>query len=157
MQSPSRSIRSRRSPLFAVLLLAAVLSALVSGCGSSSSKTTKTSAATAAAATDAAATSKASSNQGGGVSGKWSGQYGGAYSGTFNLHWIQAGSGLRGTIELSTPANTLAIHGTLNGGAIKFGTVGSLAITYTGTVSGSSMSGSYNTPGGGGSWSANKG
>jgi type II secretory pathway pseudopilin PulG len=144
-------------PLVAVLLLAAVLSALVSGCGGSSTKTTKTSAATAAAATNAAATSKASSNQGGGVSGKWSGQYGGAYSGRFNLHWIQSGSGLRGTIKLSAPANTLAIHGTLNGGAIKFGTVGSVAITYTGTVSGSSMSGSYNTPGGGGSWSANKG
>ena len=39
----------------------------------------------------------------------------------------------------------------------QFGTVGSVAITYTGTVSGSSMSGSYNAPGGGGPWSANKG
>jgi hypothetical protein len=151
MHSPRRSIRSGRSPWFA-LLLAAVLSALVSGCGgSSSSSTTKTSAATAAGAI-----SKAASNQGAGVSGKWSGQYGGAYSGTFNLHWIQSGANLHGAIKLSAPANTLAIHGTLNGGSIKFGTVGSVAITYTGTVSGGSMSGSYNTPTGGGSWSANK-
>lgn len=156
MHSPCRSIRSGGSPLFAVLLLAAVLSALVSGCGGSSSPTTKTSAATGAAATRVAATSKASSNQSGGVSGKWSGQYGGAYSGTFKLHWIQSGSNLSGAIKLSAPANTLAIHGTLNGGTIKFGTVGSVAITYTGTVSGSSMSGSYNTPAGGGSWSADQ-
>ena len=44
----------------------------------------------------------------------------------------------------------------MNGSSIQFGTVGSSAITYTGTVSGNSMSGSYQTPGGGGSWSAHK-
>jgi hypothetical protein len=70
---------------------------------------------------------------------------------------IQSGTNLQGAIKLSAPANTLAVHGRLNGGTIKFGPVGSLAITYTGTVSGSSMSGSYNTPAGGGSWSADKG
>jgi hypothetical protein len=46
-------------------------------------------------------------------------------------------------------------------GTISFGTVGSQAITYSGSVSGDSMSGTYKvqTPNGsvGGSWSATKG
>jgi hypothetical protein len=44
----------------------------------------------------------------------------------------------------------------VSGGSIKFGTVGGPAITYTGSVSGGSMSGSYSTPKGKGSWSASK-
>jgi hypothetical protein len=44
----------------------------------------------------------------------------------------------------------------VTGSAIKFGTVGGQAITYKGTVSGSSMSGTYSTPGGGGPWSAHQ-
>ena len=35
------------------------------------------------------------------------------------------------------------INGTVNGGTISFGTVGSQAITYSGSVSGDSMSGTY--------------
>ena len=49
-----------------------------------------------------------------------------------------------------------AIHGSVSGGNIKFGTVGGPEITYTGSASGSSMSGNYTTPKGGGSWSAKK-
>ena len=49
----------------------------------------------------------------------------------------------------------------MNGGTISFGTVGSQAITYSGSVAGGSMSGTYKvqTPNGsvGGSWSATKG
>jgi hypothetical protein len=90
------------------------------------------------------------------LTGTWNGQYGGAFSGTFVLRWTQSGSSLTGTIRISNPANTLGVHGTLNGSAISFGTVGGRAITYTGTVSGTSMSGSYTTPDGGGSWSASE-
>ena len=57
--------------------------------------------------------------------------------------------------DLSTDG-TPSVNGTVSGSSIRFGTVGSSAITYTGTVSGNSMSGSYQTPGGGGSWSAHK-
>jgi hypothetical protein len=39
--------------------------------------------------------------------------------------------------------------------AIKFGAVG-VGATYTGTASGTSMSGSYKSPQGGGKWSAHK-
>jgi hypothetical protein len=45
----------------------------------------------------------------------------------------------------------------VSGGSIRFGTVGSAAITYTGSVSGTSMSGTYQVAGSpGGSWSATK-
>jgi hypothetical protein len=89
------------------------------------------------------------------LSGTWSGQYSGTFSGTFTLNWQQSGSTLSGTIDLST-GGTDTINGTVNGSSIQFGTVGSAAITYTGTVSGNSMSGTYKTPAGGGSWSAHK-
>lgn len=94
------------------------------------------------------------------LSGKWSGSYSGAYNGTFKLSWHQSGSHLHGTITISNPGSTLPINGTVNGTAITFGTVGSTAITYTGTVSGNSMSGTYKvaTANGstGGPWSASK-
>jgi hypothetical protein len=46
----------------------------------------------------------------------------------------------------------------VGGGSIQFGTLGSTAITYSGTVSGSSMSGTYKVGGAqGGNWSASKG
>jgi hypothetical protein len=90
------------------------------------------------------------------LSGTWSGKYGGAYHGTFTLHWTQAGSRLSGTIKLSSNPSSTRVTGTVHGGTIHLGTVGSAAITYSGSVSGKSMSGSYHTPGGGGSWSAHK-
>jgi len=89
------------------------------------------------------------------LAGKWSGTYGGAYSGSFTVQWTQNGSKLKGTIAL-TKYGTYSCDGTVNGSTISFGTVGGPEITYTGSWSGSSMSGNYNTPGGGGSWSANK-
>jgi serine/threonine-protein kinase len=91
------------------------------------------------------------------LSGKWSGKYSGSYHGTFELSWRQSGSHLHGTITISTPSITLPINGTVNGTSITFGTVGSTAITYTGTVSGKSMSGTYQVNGsGGGPWHAAK-
>ena len=90
------------------------------------------------------------------LSGTWSGKYSGAYKGTFTLTWSQSGSQLSGTIKLSTQRSKLSLKGTVRGANIRFGTVGSAAITYSGSVSGKSMSGSYQTPRGGGSWSANK-
>jgi hypothetical protein len=90
------------------------------------------------------------------LSGSWSGKYSGAYHGTFSLHWTQSGSQLRGTIKLSNSKGVLGIKGSVRGGSIKFGTVGGPGITYSGSASGSSMSGRYQTPGGGGPWSAHR-
>jgi hypothetical protein len=63
---------------------------------------------------------------------------------------------LSGTITLSNPYSKPNIKGAVHGSTIRFGTVGSAAITYSGSVSGKSMSGRYQTPGGGGPWSAHK-
>jgi hypothetical protein len=90
------------------------------------------------------------------LSGTWKGQYSGPFNGTFTLTWTQSASSLNGTIMLSSPARTLGISGNVSGSAISFGAVG--VVTYTGTVSSNSMSGSYTDVANGqtGSWSANK-
>jgi hypothetical protein len=88
--------------------------------------------------------------------GTWAGSYSGAFAGTFRLTWAQTGSRLVGSIHLSNPAGKYGITGKVGrSGAIQFGVVGAGA-TYTGSVSGNSMSGSYKSPQGGGSWSAHK-
>ena len=89
------------------------------------------------------------------VSGTWKGSYAGTFHGTFTLHWTQTRSVLKGTINLS-PGGRSPINGSVNGAKINFGTVGSTVITYKGTVSGKSMSGTYHTPSGGGTWHARK-
>ena len=137
----------RRLPL---LSLALPVSAAITICCSSAI-------ATAASSPTASASASKVRAAGGPLSGTWSGKYSGAYHGTFTLQWKQSGSLLSGTIKLSTNPNSKpSIKGTVHGSTIRFGTVGSAAITYSGSVSGKSMSGSYHTPGGGGSWSAHK-
>jgi len=89
------------------------------------------------------------------LSGTWSGRYSGGYNGTFILHWKQSGTKLTGTIKLSQPSGTFSINGSVHGSAISFGAVGAGA-TYTGSVSGNSMSGHYKALPTGGSWSAKK-
>lgn len=89
------------------------------------------------------------------LAGTWKGSYGGAFAGTFTLHWTQSKSHLSGTITLSNPSGRYSINGSVSGTAIKFGAVGAGA-SYTGKVSGKTMSGSYLSPKGGGTWSAHK-
>ena len=94
------------------------------------------------------------------LSGTWSGSYSGVVSGSFTLTWLQSASILQGKIHLSSPDQTLTISGSVHGSAISFGKVG--GVQYRGTVSGNSMSGTYQIPNprggsaGGGSWSATK-
>ncbi len=139
----------------AVLAFAAVLlpALLASGCSSSGSGTS-TSAPAAASSTPVASTPAPSSAAAtpsvpspstppaGTLSGKWSGTYTGAFTGTFALTWTQTSELLKGTIDLST-SGTLPLTGKVQGNAITFGTVGSQAVTYVGTVSGDTMSGTY--------------
>jgi hypothetical protein len=108
--------------------------------------------ATAAVNSSQARSSKAHATS---IAGKWSGHYSGAFSGTFTLHWRLSGSKLHGTIKLSSPSGTYGIDGSVRGRSIKFGAVGAGA-TYTGSVSGKSMSGTWKSPQGGGTWSAHK-
>ena len=148
-------------------ILAVPVAVLIAACSSSPAATTpppsSAPAATPAAATSAASAPAATTSSGAaaGLSGTWHGQYSGAYSGTFTLSWQQNSTTLSGTIQLSNPAGgTLPIHGTVQGGSIHFGTVGSTAITYSGSVSGSSMSGNYQvhlaSGATGGNWSASR-
>ncbi len=96
------------------------------------------------------------------MSGTWKGSYSGSFSGTFKLTWTETKSNLSGTIMISGFGNAATpIHGTLKGVSIQFGTVGSEAITYSGSVSGNSMSGTWKLEanghvGGTGSWKASK-
>jgi hypothetical protein len=90
------------------------------------------------------------------LAGTWAGSYSGAFAGTFRFTWTQTGTKLKGTIHLSSPAGNYGISGFVGrNGAIQFGVVGAGA-TYKGSVSGTSMSGTYKSPQGGGSWSAHK-
>src|ERR1700733_10784107 len=88
------------------------------------------------------------------VSGTWSGQYNGSLHGSFSLTWTQTAHSLDGTITLSSPPDNLHISGNLTGSTISFGAGG--VATYIGTVSGSTMSGSYIDIANGktGSWTA---
>jgi hypothetical protein len=129
-------------------------------CSSSSSDSGPTSSTSAPPPTSTAPAATSAAAETGGLSGTWSGQYDGTFQGTFVLDWQQSGSNLSGTIKLSSESGTDDVNGAVNGGTISFGTVGSQAITYSGSVSGDSMSGTYKvqTPNGsvGGSWSATK-
>jgi len=137
----------------AALLLAACSSSATSG--KTSTNTTATHSAATRPSAVAASSAPAAADP---LSGTWNGQYGGSYQGTFVLHWHHSGPDLSGRIHISNPASSLPIHGSVAGGSIQFGTVGSYVITYSGTVSGSSMSGTYKVGGAqGGIWSASKG
>jgi hypothetical protein len=157
------SVGSRPRQLVLAMTATAALAMTLAACSSSGStgpQVTATQSAKAAAAPATSAPAQAAANSG--LSGKWRGQYSGAYQGHFVLRWHQSRSRLNGTITLSTPARgTVPIHGTVQGSTIKFGTVGSEAITYSGSVSGSSMSGTWQIKGpggaaGGGPWSASR-
>lgn len=91
------------------------------------------------------------------LAGKWTGSYSGAVSGHFTIHWQQNGRRLTGTIKLSNPSGRYAIDGSVRAHhKLKFGAV-SAGAKYKGTWNGStSMSGTWTSPEGGGSWSATK-
>ena len=160
------SAGSRPRRLVIGMTATAALAMTLAACSSSGGSTAQVTATQSAKANPAAApaaTAPAQSAASSGLSGKWRGQYSGTFQGHFVLRWHQSGSKLSGTITLSAPSRgTVPIHGTVQGGTIKFGTVGSEAITYSGSVSGNSMSGTWQikgqsgAAGGGGPWNASK-
>jgi hypothetical protein len=142
--------------------MAIPLVSLMAACSASSTTDTPTpssvpvrSTPTAVPTSTPAATAAPTTAAAGGLSGTWSGQYSGVFNGTFTLTWTQSGSTLSGQIALSAPAETLGISGNEAGTTLTFGAVG--VVTYTGSVSDNSMSGTYKTPNNsGGSWNATK-
>jgi hypothetical protein len=153
--------RNRPRGLVRVLGAGVAVALALSGCGGSSSSGASSEPSVSIPSSPVSAlpissgSGGSTSQQPSGLSGTWTGKYGGTFSGTFTLNWVQTGSKLHGKITLST-SGTVPVNGTVDGDAIKFGTVGSTAVTYTGTSSGTSMSGSYDTASGGGTWSAQK-
>lgn len=149
-------------PFVAAVAVSAAACSSGGGTGSPSGAATPGSAvsASAPAVVSSAAPAASSAAAGGALSGTWKGQYGGSYQGTFTVDWQQSGETLSGNITLSAPPGTEPINGTVNGDTIQFGTVGSQAVTYSGTVSGDSMSGTYTVGTGsgsdGGNWSASR-
>jgi len=103
----------------------------------------------------AAATSHHPSKPKSMLAGTWKGSYSGAVSGHFTIHWKQNGSLLHGHITLSNPQGKYGIAGSVKKGKIKFGAV-SVGAKYKGKFKGKSMSGTWTSPRGGGSWSASK-
>jgi hypothetical protein len=75
------------------------------------------------------------------LSGTWAGLCTGPFNGFCSLTWTQAVNALDGTFTLSSPPDNLHISGNLTGSTMRFGAAG--VITFTGTLSGSTMSGSY--------------
>jgi hypothetical protein len=99
------------------------------------------------------------------LTGTWTGTYASTTdpaSGSFTVRFTQTGSQLNGTIDIQNSAciTTGTITGALNGDQITFGAVeGAQTITYTGSVSGNTMTGTYSAPqcgNGKGTWTATK-
>jgi hypothetical protein len=75
------------------------------------------------------------------LSGTWTGLCTGPFTDGCWITWMQTGDdAYDGTFTLS-PHDTIHISGNLNGSTIRFGDVG--VMTFSGTLSGSTMSGSY--------------
>lgn len=159
MSERTRTPRRPGAALIAGVGIAIALTAAAcggsGGGGSTTTQTTQAAVSAPVTTTASTATTQTTTASDSGLSGKWKGTYSGAYTGTFVLKWTQSGSKLSGTIDLST-AGTVPVNGTVDGSSIKFGTVGGSAVHYTGSVSGDSMSGSYTTAGGNGSWAAHR-
>jgi hypothetical protein len=166
-------MRQQQTPLGSsgrpLIIVVSVLAVVALGCSSNKKRATTSTTSTSPGITTATTTAppptttpattipSTSAPATAGLTGTWSGQYSGAFQGTFTLTWQQSGSIVSGNIKLSAPPVTLSIKGTVQGDVIKFGTVGSVAITYSGTASGNSMSGTYQVGGaGGGPWSATR-
>ena len=130
---------------------------LISACGDSTpSATTPPTATRAPAVATPTAPPASTSAAAGPLTGTWTGQYSGPFTGSFTLTWAESGGALTGNLQISNPPGSHTITGTATDTAITFGYVG--GVTYSGSVSGNSMSGSYQVPGGGGtgSWNATK-
>lgn len=88
------------------------------------------------------------------LSGTWEGLATGPFNGFITLTVTQTGKTLDGTITMSTPTETIHVTGDLSGNRITLEAVG--VVTYDGTLSGSTISGSYTDLANGkaGTWSA---
>lgn len=131
------------------LAVAAVLgSVLLAACGGSSSTTSTKRATTTSATPSAQTTQPAPSATGAAISGTWRGtatsQAHPGRTSSFTVVFSQRGSTVSGPVTLTGGCISQgSVTGTLVGQTIQFGVVERAGIEFTGTFSGSSMSGSY--------------
>jgi len=150
-EHPTSERRGRPALLLSASMAVLVLAAVA--CSSNSSPTTTTNQTTPAAVATSPPAGSSSP-----LTGRWNGTFSGTFTGTFKLTWRETSSNLHGVIHLD-PGGSSTINGTVSGNSIRFGTVGSSAVTYTGIVSGDRMSGTWKihaTGGGSGTWSATR-
>ncbi|MEN3315280.1 MAG: hypothetical protein V7605_1514 [Acidimicrobiaceae bacterium] len=157
-------MRGVRRASWLVGLVVVILGAAACSSGSGKSSAPTTVAATASTATTSVANPAGQpTTTTTGLSGTWSGDYrqtspAGA-GGTFTILWQQAGSGLTGTITIpgACPSGC-PITATLDGTKVSFGLVAGGAVNYTGTVTGTTMAGTYATVDTGtkGTWTATR-
>lgn len=156
----------RKRSLFAGAALTLVLvAAACGGSDSSAAPPTGTAATTAPPAVTASST-PSDSGSADAIEGPWDGTWTSTStpgaSGTFHIEFTQSGDQLNGSITITNSPciTTGTISGALDGNSITFGAVkGSQNVAYTGTISGSSMSGTYAAPqcdNGVGDWTATK-
>jgi hypothetical protein len=145
------------------LLSAFVLVFVAVACGGSTTPQAGSSTPPASSSGSPSPSPSTSSNS---LTGTWTGTYQSTTTtsayGTFTIVFTQAGSQLNGTIDIKNSGciSTGTITGTVSGGTITFGAVkGAQTIDYTGTVSGTTMSGTYSAPQcahGKGTWTATR-
>jgi hypothetical protein len=140
-----------------VTAIAITALAVVTGCsGSSGNATAPTTTPPVTASSPATPAGTTPSASFGDLSGKWSGTYSGQDQGSFTLTWVEKDGKLVGQITV-TQLGTVPLNGRVTGSSITFGTVGSTAITYKGSVSGDAMSGTWYVGGvKQGDWSAHR-
>lgn len=159
----------RRRPFFAGAVL--TLAVVAAACGGNDSSGAASASGTGTAITTQSPSATASSEPSesaaageiqGGWDGTWTSTSDPGVDGTFHIDFTRSGAVLNGSISITdTPCITTGtITGTLDGDNIEFGAVqGTQNIAYTGTISGSSMSGTYAAPqcgNGTGDWEATK-
>jgi hypothetical protein len=165
--------RLKRAPLWrrslvGCAMLTLVLVTAACGGGGATGAASPTGTGPVATSPPVVATSPTPSQSGavGAIQGPWDGTWTSTSSpgssGTFHIDFTQSGDQLNGSITITnTPCITTGtITGALAGNQIAFGAVkGAQTIAYTGTVSGTSMSGTYAAPqcgNGIGKWDATK-
>ena len=167
---------TRTCPLVRLAIIG-VLAVTVVGCANKSTSSvggsvSRTPVATQAAtpevpATPASPVTASSTEASSAIDGLWNGTYSSTSSpgsdGTFEVTYVTSASGqLSGSIQIhKTPCvSTGTVNGRLHSNAITFGAVkGAQTITFTGTISGQTMSGTYDAPDcgrGKGTWRATR-
>jgi len=161
--SGASTVSWRATGRFVAAIAFVSLAATACGGGSNDNGTvtgTPTTTAAATATTQAAAVTTAPAVSGGALAGTWAGEYTQTKptsdGGTFSVTFEGSAPDYTGTISIAGSCDPCPITATVKGSTITIGAIGASAITYDGTIAGSSMSGTYSAGQFEGTWKALK-